>query len=449
MKDLRHFLERVKKERPTDMIEIEHQVDGRFETTGILVKLEERQRSPVLHFKNVKGTDFPVVSNVCGSMGRIALALDCKLNEVSIRYADAIANTIKPLVVDHGPIHDRTWRGPEVDLRCLPPLIHHQNDADRPYITAAIGVASDPDTGHVNLSFHRLMVAGRDKTGILIEPGKHLDRIYQKYRKANKPMPIAFFIGAHPLWTLGAVYSGPLEEYDVIGGLLKEPLQLVECLTQPGLRVPAFAEIVLEGFVPPDESTDEGPFGEWPGFSTGVTKTPVFHVTAITARHDALFQDVVSGHAEHLILEMPAIEYRALKNAREVAPGVSAVALVAPLTSIVALKKNADDEPRKIMDTLLRSDIQAKHMIVVDDDVNISDLREVWRAIGLNTQASRDVHIYSDEQGTPLDPSARNARTAKMGIDATRKAHALKNVMPNRVPESVLASIDIAALLKR
>jgi UbiD family decarboxylase len=264
-------------------------------------------------------------------------------------------------------------------------------------------------------------------------------------------MPIAFFIGAHPAWLLGAVYSGPLEEYGVIGGLLGEPLPLTPCVDQPGLLVPARAEIVLEGVVDPEERVDEGPFGEWPGYSTGAVRAPVFQVTAMTTRRQPIFQDVVSGRLEHLTIELPAIEHRALGRARAAAPGVTAFAVIAPFTSVVALEKTSDDEPKRVMDALLQNDIQAKHLIVVDADVDVRDPRRVFRAVGLNTQPARDVHVYPDESGTLLDPSCTSplARTSKMGIDATRRLRPPRAIAPNRVPASVLARVDVTEFLKR
>lgn len=451
MSDLRSFLERVRTERPTDLLEIEREVNPRFETTAILTKLEAQHRSPILFFKRVTGTAFPVVTNVCGSMGRIAFALGCPLKEVSARYAAGVAAPIKPTVTLDAPVHENIALGEDVDLWRLPALVYHEHDSEKPYITAAIGVARDPETGHENVSVHRLMIAGRDTTGLFMEPGKHLDRIFQKFRRSGRPMPIAFFIGAHPMWLLGALYSGPLEEYGVIGGLLGEPLPVVECITQPGLFVPARAELTLEGFASPDELIDEGAFGEWPGHSTGVTRTPVFRVTAMTMRHHALFQDVVSGHLEHLTLELPAIEHRALSHARAAAAGVTAFSLIAPFTSVVALDKTSEDEPKRVMDALLTIDIQAKHLIVVNADVDIRDLRQVFRAVGLNTQPARDVYVYPDEQGTLLDPSCTSplGRTSKMGIDATRRLHPTRQIRPNRVPASVLDRVDVAELLKR
>jgi UbiD family decarboxylase len=447
MSDLRTFLDRMRAERPADLVEIEREVDGRFETGAILTKLEEQHRSPVLLFKSVAGSPLPLVSNVCGSMGRIAFALGCPLKDLSARYDAAVRAPIAPVVTAGAPVQDVRAVGPEVNLHLLPALVYHEHDCQRSYITAAIGVARDPDTGHRNLSVHRLMLLDRSSTAIFIEAGKHLDHIFQKFRRAGRPMPIAFFIGAHPAWLLGTVYSGPLEEYGVIGGLLGEPLAVTECVSQPGLFVPARAEIVLESLVDPEKRVDEGPFGEWPGYNTGAVRAPVFRVTAMTMRRQPIFQDVVSGRLEHLTIELPAIEHRA----RAAAPGVTTFAVIAPFTSVVALEKRSDGEPKLVMDALLRDDIQAKHLIVVDADVDVRDPRRVFRAVGLYTQPARDVHVYPDESGTLLDPSCTSplARTSKMGIDATRRLHPPRPIAPNQVPASVLARVDVTDFLKR
>jgi UbiD family decarboxylase len=242
-----------------------------------------------------------------------------------------------------------------------------------------------------------------------------------------------------------------VEEYDVIGGLMKAPLSVVPCLTQPDLVVPAEAEMVLEGFVPPEERMQEGPFGEFTGYGTGVVETPVFHVTAMCERDECIYQDVVSGHIEHLMLPMPAIERRTLADAKKASNGVRRISLVAPLTAIVALEKTDDDEPKRIIESLLRGDIYAKHVIVVDASVEIGDLRQVLSAMALSTQANRDVYILENEQGTPLDPSCTNkeGRVAKMGIDATKRLSATRAITPNTISKALLDRIDIAEFLKR
>lgn len=449
--DLRSFLELIRTERKSDYLEVERTVSPRHETAGIIVKLEEKQRSPIVVFKDVAGARFPVVTNVCGSIGRIAVGLGVGLRDVGTKYGDGIARRMKPRIVEGGPAQENRLVGDEVDLGMLPPLVYHADDTTKPYLTAAIVVARDPETGATNLSYHRLMIDGRARTGIFIEKGKHLDRIYNKYIAAGRAMPIAAFLGHHPTWSLGALYSGPHEELDVISGLLGEPLDVVRCLSQPELVVPARAELVLEGVVPPTLRIPEGPFGEVTGFGTGATETPVFEVTAMTWRNDMLFQDIVAGRLEHLVLSMPAVEYRTLADARRACPNVTRVALPAPLTTVVALDKQSDDEPLRLLDALLGADIYTKHVIVVDADVDPSDMRAVVAAIALTVQADQRVSIRPNQPLTPLDPSCPSdeGRGAKMGIDATRPRSPTRAVTRNRIPEDVLARIDVAELLKK
>jgi UbiD family decarboxylase len=448
--DLRSFLAQVRKARPSDVLDVAKEVDPAHETAAILTKLEEKQRSPILVFQRVAGCAWPLVTNVCGSMGRLALALGVGLKEVTTRYAAAAEHPIAPVVVDDAPVHEVVLRGDAVDLGMLPALRYHEGDAAQPYITAAIVVARDPDDGLANLSYHRLMILGRDRTAIYIEPGRHLDGIVRKHAARGSDVPVAVFIGAHPAWSLGALYAGraDVDEHDVIGGLLGAPLELVRCVTNPALHVPARAEIVLEGRIAPGEIVDEGPFGEFTGYGTGLTRSPVLHVDAMTHRNDPLVQDVVSGHLEHLILSMPALEHRSLRDAKAAAAGVTRVALVAPLTAVVALRKADDDEPTRVIEAML-ADVYSKIVIVVDDDVDPTDLGKVLAAIALQCQPADAVRVLSGVRGTPLDPSNDDPQGigSKLGIDATRPLVPRRAVTRNRVPAEVLAKVDLAALL--
>jgi 2,5-furandicarboxylate decarboxylase 1 len=286
-----------------------------------------------------------------------------------------------------------------------------------------------------------------------METGGHLDGIFGAYQQRGEDMPIAVFIGAHPLWSLGTLYSGSpqTEEYDVIGGLLGEALPVVTTVTGTGLPVPAAAELVLEGRVSHRETMREGPFGEFTGYGTGITQTPVVTIDAVTHREDFLFQDIVSGRMEHLVLSMPALEERTLRVVRDISPTVERIALVAPLTSVISIDKQDDDEPRRIIEAVLGSHIYAKHVIVVDFDVDPGDLRQVMAAMALQTQADRKVHIFTDQQGTPLDPSVRtpDGTSAKMGIDATRALQPARSFTKNSIPAEILDRIDVKELLRR
>lgn len=453
MSDLRQFLDEVRASRPSDLVEVDREVDPAFETAAIVTKLEQKRRSPILYFRRVGGSALPLVTNVGGSMGRLAMALRCSLREVSARFEMGATHPISPVVTSDAPAQEIVLRGDEVDLGMLPRLRYHADDATAPYLTAALVVARDPDTGVQNLSYHRMMVADARRTGIYMERGRHLHAIHGKWAARGEAMPIAVTIGVHPAWSLGALYAGPasVDEYDVIGGLLGAPLPVAPTVSGSGLMVPAGAELVLEGEVAPDETIEEGPFGEFTGYGTGVTRTPVFHCRAITHRRDPIMQDIVSGGLEHLLLSLPALEHRTRRDARAACPGVRAIALPAPLTAVVAIDKRSDDEPRRVIDALLQGDIYAKHVVIVDADVDPGDLGAVLQAMALHTQADRAVVVLGDQAGTPLDPSCPrdDGRTAKMGIDATRPLASARRVTKNRIPEAVLEAVDLDEILGR
>jgi len=450
--DLRTFLELVKTKRKADYVDVTREVSPRYETAAILTKLEAKRRSPLLVFRNVAGAQLPVVTNLGGSMGRLALALGCPLSAVGQRFEQAAAERVAPVEVEDAPVHQVVRRGDEVDLSWLPPMVYHADDSDRPYLTAAMVVARDPDSGVQNLSYHRMMILDQRRTGIYMERGRHLHGIYEKYRARGEAMPIAVVNGLHPAVTLGALYAGPadVDEYEIIGGLMGRPLPVVTTVTGTGLTVPAAAEIVLEGRVSVTEDAAEGPFGEFTGYGTGATRTPVFEVEAITHRTDPYFQDIISGGMEHLLLSMPALEHRTLRDARATCPGVRKIAQPAPLTSVISMRKQSDDEPRRLIEALL-DDIYAKHVIVVDEDVDPGNLQEVIAAMALQTQADTKVFVFEGRQGTPLDPSCPSEQgiTAKMGIDATRPLVSARPVTRNRIPPEVLDAVDLAEILGR
>ncbi len=451
MCDLRSFIDAVRRERPHEIVDVDREVSPRHETVAILTKFEQSYRSPILFFHRVAGCQFPVVTNVYGSLNRLALALGCSRRELADCYAERCRRPIKPELKTNAAVQQTVFRGLEVNLSVLPQLVHHEHDAPQPFITAAIVAARDPDSGKTNLSYHRLMIASRNTTGIFIAGGKHLDLIYQKYEKAGQAMPIAAFIGAHPLWALGTLFTGSadVEEYDIIGGLQGKPLDVVECVTQPGLRVPANAEFVLEGVVPPKERIEEGPFGEFTGYATGATPAPVFHVEAITSRRDPIFQDIASGHMEHLLLPLPAMEHHLLTVARAISPGVKRVKIEVPLTVFVQLEKRDDSEPRRLVEALLKSDIYTKQVVVLDADVDLADLHQVMAAVALRVRPDRDILIYPDQLGTWMDPSCESAegRTAKIGIDATAPLSPKRPVTKNSVPQLLLDSINLSEFL--
>ena len=177
---------------------------------------------------------------------------------------------------------------------------------------------------------------------------------------------------------------------------------------------------------------------------------PMFKVQAVTFRQDPIFQDIVSGHSEHLLLPILGMEHHLLEAARTAVPTTVNVRLSVPLTAYVALEKKDDSQPQRVIEALWGSDIYAKQVIVVDADVDISDLRQVATAVALHVRPDRNVYINRPTLGTELDPSCESSdgTTAKLGIDATVPLGSTRRVVKNRVPKDLLDSINLSELLQ-
>ena len=172
--DLRSFLDLVKRRKPGDFEIVSRPVDPRYELTALVVKLErEAKRRPALLFENVKGTKFPVLTNVHASRSRLALALNCAPDAMLTTYLKAMDKPIPPRVVDTAPAQEVVLTGADVDLYALPQIVHHEGDAG-PYITSAISFARDPTSETWNCAYNRLMIQGLDTTSIHLTLGKHL-----------------------------------------------------------------------------------------------------------------------------------------------------------------------------------------------------------------------------------------------------------------------------------
>src|SRR2546427_1042787 len=268
--DLRSYLDTVKRRKSDEFQVISRPIDPAYEITALVVKLEkERRKRPVLLFENVKGTRFPVLTNVHASRWRLAAALNCAPDAMLQTYLRAMDKPIAPRVVKSAPVHEVVLKGAEVDLYALPQIVHHQGDAG-PYITAAISFAKDPTKEMWNCAYNRLMIQGRDTTSIHLTLGKHLWE-YQRLAEArDEALPVAFAIGAHPAIALGCLAIGSIDEDEraIMGGLFGEALELVKCETS-NVLVPALAEMIIEGEILPHERTAEGTFGEFTGYSLG------------------------------------------------------------------------------------------------------------------------------------------------------------------------------------
>jgi 2,5-furandicarboxylate decarboxylase 1 len=312
----------------------------------------------------------------------------------------------------------------EVDLGKQLPLPTHNEHDNGAYITAGLLIARNPLTGVQNVSIHRLQLSGPNRLGALLLP-RHTHMFYEMAERSGKPLEVAIVIGVDPLTLLSSQAIAPIDfdELTIAGALHGAPLRVVKCITSE-LRVPAEAEIVVEGRLLPKVREMEGPFGEFPQYYGEPAKRHVIEVTAVTQRKDAMFHTVVGGGLEHLLLGGIPREATLLAHLRRSFPNVRDVHLarggVCRYHLYVQIAKRQEGEAKNVMMGAFAGHYDVKHVIVVDEDVDIHNPAEVEWAVATRFQADRDLVIVPESQGSKLDPSTRNGVGAKMGMDATK-----------------------------
>jgi 2,5-furandicarboxylate decarboxylase 1 len=400
---------------------VEDEVSPDQDITAVIWTLAAQGRNPLLVFQRVSGTK--VVTNIFSSRRRIARLLGTVPEKLHQTYQEKARRAVEPKVVSRGPILDSVDE--KVDLTTLPLLRHFETDK-APYITNGVMVAEgdSPYTG--NLSYHRAMLHSKTELATSLHSRGHLWRLLQLAEERGKPLAVAMVIGAHPLFMMAAsarVGFGA-DERRIAGGLLGEPLHIVKT-PKYGIGVPAAAEIVLEGTIDPSAKADEGPFGEFTGYSSNRTTNNLFRVETVLRRKDAILVDVAGGNsAEHLNLSRVPRESEMAEKLMERFPSVTA--LHYPNSGVhfhayVALRARREGEARQVMLALLGWDPYVKTVIAVDEDIDLTDDSQVMWALATHFQPHRDVVIIDGLPGNALDPSASNVgTTSRMGLDATR-----------------------------
>ncbi|HUG36336.1 MAG TPA: UbiD family decarboxylase [Candidatus Limnocylindrales bacterium] len=447
--DLRSYLDLIKRRKPDELQIVSREMDPAYEITAAVVKLEkEGRRRPVLVFENVRGTRFPVITNLHASRSRLAMAMSCPPEEMLRTYLRAMDRPVPPKLVPTGPVKDVILRGEQVDLHALPPIIHHEGDAGA-YLTAAISFAKDPASETWNCAYNRLMVKGRDTTSIHLTAGKHLWEFHRIAESRGEALPVAFAIGVHPAIALGALAIGSIDEDEraIMGALLGEPLELVKCETSDVL-VPAHAELVIEAEIQPGARIPEGPFGEFTGYSLGERAREVMKVKAITHRQGAYFQDITVAHLDHMLLSTIPMEANLYRAVRAMVPSVKAVRVPGPFTCYVSLEQRLPGQGKNAILAVLGADLYMKRVVVVDQDVDVFDDRQVNWAIATRCQPDRDITIITHARGSDLDPSTKeDGYSGKWGVDATAKPSLAAYTPRHRVPPEVWKRIDLKTLL--
>lgn len=409
---------------PGDILRVTEAVDADYFSTALTHELERQKRYPVIVIDKPGDFDIPIVANLFADPARLARVIGVSLDDFNRKpwFREAEENPLPPRLVDDGPVREVILTGDDVDVTALPIVRHHVQDAGR-YVTSGVLVARDPDTKIRNLSFSRLMMKGPTTFGQSLHSRGHPWNFQQRLEARGEDLEVAFVIGAHPALYLGASakVGMDVDEYDLAGAFLGEPMDLVKCETVD-LEVPADAEIVLEGRVLAGVYEPEGPFGEYTGYATGNSTRNVFQVTAITRRKTPMYLDIIPSTVEHRILGSSSKKSHVLGRLQEVIPNVTALAYPQSGTyfnAYMSMNKLAEGQGQHALMLLLGLDAYVKHAIVVDDDIDVFDEEQVMWAVATRVQADRDVFIVPNTICNKLDPSAIDGKSAKMGIDAT------------------------------
>lgn len=326
-KDLRYYLDNLRKQAPEEVIDITKEVDTKLELSGVVRRLQEDGKYPTVLFEKVKGSKFEVISNLAANRKALCVALETDEDGLLPAYIERENNLIPPKVVDSGPVQEVVHKGKDVNLYDLP-IPHHNEKDSGDFITAGITVVKDPDTGVYNAGIYRMMRLDDKTFGMSYEKHTHIGYIHRKLAKQGKPLECITFVGHHPACLLGSQSKVPFDvsEYDVMGALMQQPMEVVKGATVD-LLVPAWAEFVIEGIIPAERVEPEGPFGEYTWYYGLERMSPVVEVTAVTHRKDAIFHDLFAAHAEHNIAGQLGREAVLFKRVQALVPSVKKVAM--------------------------------------------------------------------------------------------------------------------------
>jgi UbiD family decarboxylase len=438
--------DRFRLRRFVDDLGDSNELDARrepVELADIAAMLEGNPRA--VHFHAAGPEAQELVGNVTGSRARLARAFGVAphalLTEIQRRLPG------KPAIVEvargEAPVQEIVLTGDDADLTALPVHLQHGNDG-APYISSSIDYVIDPKNGFTNVGIRRLMLRGRREAGVDLVSPSDLRAIYEASAAVGKPLPVSFVVGAHPIDHVAATMRLPVDELGLVAALRNAPLPVVKGVTND-IRVPADAEFVLEGYFDAHGYVEaEGPYGEFLGYYGAVKRNPVFHLTAITRRRDALFQTSTIGGrtmsctdtAQLTALRTEVMIWRALETAVREPVAVYATTSSGGMFNVrVALRQRVPGEARNAIVACLGALANIKNVFIVDPDIDVFCDEQMDWALATRFQPDRDLIVLGGMRTLPLDPSITGLRVgAKAGFDLTWPS-GTEDRLETRIPE--------------
>ncbi len=431
-----------------------------YELAAIAKKLDGKQ---AVLFPKPAGHSVPVVSGYVASRSWIAEAMGTTDSELLACFRDASERGTPWKEIDAGKAPVRQVTVDKPDLLKLFPIPRHSEHDSAQYITAGVIIARNPKTGAQNVSIQRIQVKDGHRLQALILP-RHLSAFHAMAEEMGQDLPIAIVIGADPLTLLASQAVVPIDqdELEIAGSLHGAPLEVVKCQGSE-IRVPAHAEIVIEGRVLAGVRELEGPFGEFPRTYSPAGQHNVIAVDRVTHRRNPIFHTIIPAELEHLMLGAIPREATILGLLQRSFPNVLDAHLSPGGTCryhlYVKMKKRRESEAKNVIMAAFGAHFDVKQVIVVDDDVDVYNPTEVEWAVATRFQADRDLVVVAGAQGSPLDPSTTltgrlDGMSAKMGLDATRplkyEGHTFTRVrIPGEETVDLAKAIDAKASADR
>lgn len=414
--DIRAFL--AWSEEQGILTAVEKEVDPHIELPALIYAMSE---SPSL-FSDVKRTGWRVAAGLCSRRDHFAWALGTDQQGIVPNLMKALDRPIAPpRIRSSAPCQEVVEA--EVDLSSIPILKHLEGDGG-PYVTSGIAVIQDPDHGR-NTSYHRLMQIGSKTFTARIVENRGTDTALRKAFASGRDLEIAICLGAPIHVLLAASLSPPMGTDELSIAHALAPTPVVPCQTV-GIEVPAHCEAILEGRVT-SRVQAEGPFIDLTETWDMVRQQPVIEIQRVTHRHAPIYHALLPGGLEHKLLMGLPREPTIFQAVAQVADcrGVS----ITPggtswLHAIVQIARRDEGDSRRAIDATFRGHTSLKHVVIVDEDIDIYDMADVEWAIATRFQADRDLYVFTDQPSSSLDPSAKSvpgqkSKSAKMGLDAT------------------------------
>jgi 2,5-furandicarboxylate decarboxylase 1 len=428
-----------------ELIEINVPVDREFELSAILAR---QGQGPAIRFNAVKDYNGPVVGNLLSSRAKMALLLGVEESELLNTLVHAIDHPIAPTASTHAAWREET-HSKDFDLLKILPLGQQCAREQGPYITAGVFITKDPGTGWQNVSINRALVLAPDRLMVGMAPSHHLYRLASTQWAAGRPLEVAIVIGnpAAVMLASNAYVGYGDDELAIAGGLLGEPLRLAKCRTMD-VEVPAPAEVVLEAEFRPNDAYEEGLVSEFHGLYEDYGPSPVGHVRSISHRRDFIFHTIAASRVqEHMLIGAVMIEATVFRAIRAAVPSVRNVHVTfgggGRMHCIVALHNPPPGEgPRAVFAALAHANI-IKHVVVVDDDIDVFNPEEVEWAMATRFRADRDIFVVPHVRADRVDPLRENRTVAKWGLIALKDPGQPQEIYERaRAPQEILDQVN-------